>query len=118
MIVPLRRKGDSPNPNIALVNLSVSMSFDSMLLIQWNLKASLSSFRILICRIACLRSPVKVTGHILCRIRTFQGLFRSGGPTSVTSFSEGDGSFTFADASNTILILVLPAACRITGQCG
>lgn len=90
LIRPLRRMGDSPYLNIALVNLSVSMSFDSMLLIQWNLEESLSFFGILICMKACLRTPVKITGHIQFQIRTFQNLFSGGGPTSCTSFSEGD----------------------------
>ena len=65
------------------------MSFNSMLLIQWNRKVSLSSFQILVYRKTCLRSPVKVSGHIPFRIRTFQSLFSSGDPTSVASFSEG-----------------------------
>ena len=89
-ITPLSKNGEDVRLNSARVheNLKVSTSV-SRWLFQWNLSTSLSSFLILTCKNACLRSPVRATGWKCIRTSTFQMWFWSGGPGYKQSFRLG-----------------------------
>ena len=63
LITPANKRGDGVNPNKALVNHSVSISFVWIFFIQWNRRASFSSAVIRTWRNAFLISPVRLPGR-------------------------------------------------------
>ena len=88
-MTPPNKKGEGPKENRALVNRSVSTSLVSMFFNQWNLRASLSSGRILTCKNAFLISPVMATGLKRPRINTLHSWFCSSGPVLRHSLRDG-----------------------------
>ena len=102
----------------APVNRSVSTSLVGMFFNQWNLWASLSSGRILTWKNTFLLCPVMVTGLKRPQINTLRSWFCSGRPVLRHSLRDGAPSQALAEASYTILSLVLSVVSRRTPLCG
>ena len=115
LMIPPRRNGEHVRPKRARVKRSTKVSRQGL---QWNLRASLSSSFIRICRNAFLRSPARSTGCDLALTRMSHSRFCSGGPGWRQSFRDGSLIFSLAEASYTIWSLVLSASFLLTPLCG
>ena len=116
--VPPKRTGDCTSPNTALGNRKTCISCVVLSVMQWNLRVSLYSCFILICRKACFMSPVKVIGLVRFLVKISHILFCKGGPVSRHSFKEWLVSSGRADASRTIRNFVLSADSFKISLCG